>query len=151
MVATSRSRTEPIAAFRDVADLRREAGWFARYLIDAEISTALVDRYVRANARALHDAPTAADEAVLAFVHEHPWSVGWLDAGTAFMPKAPLLRRKLVVMLAIVEATPDHLGRTAPVEDAGIPTLVWQLGRAGAKAAIKLVAGAALAAWVTRR
>jgi hypothetical protein len=150
MVATSRPRTEPIAATRDVADLRREAGWFARYLIDAEPSAALVERYVRANAKVLHDAPTPADEAVLAFVHKHPWSVGWLDAGTAFMREAPLLRRKLIVMMAIVEATPDHIDRTAPVEDAGLPTLAWQLGRAGAKAAIKLVAGTALAAWVTR-
>lgn len=151
MVATSRPRTEPVAASRDAAGLRREAAWFARYLIDAEPSAGMVERYVRANATVLHDPPTPADEAVLAFVHRHPWSVGWLDAGTVFKREAPLLRRKLVVMMAIVEATPDHIERTGPVEDAGLPMIVWQLGRAGATAAIKLVAGTALAAWVTRR
>jgi len=151
MVATSRSRTEPAAASRDAADLRREAGWFARYLIDVEPSDALIERYVRGNANVLTEPPTASDEAVLAFVHKHPWSVGWLDAGTAFMREAPLLRRKLVVMMAILEATPDHIEATAPVEDAGIPLLVWRLGRAGAKAGVKLVLGSALAALVVRR
>ena len=150
MVASRRSRTEPFAAPRDAADLRREAGWFARYLIDAEPSPALVERYVRANANVLHDPPTGADEAVLAFVHQHPWSVGWLDAGTVVLREAPLLRRKLLVMMAIVEATPDHIDRTAPVE-AGLATLFWQLGRAGVKTAVKLVGGTALAAWVIRR
>lgn len=151
MVATSRSSTEPIAASRDAADLRREAGWFARYLIGAVPSDALVERYIRANAKVLHEPPTARDEAVLAFVHRHPWSLGWLDAGTAFTRGAPLLRRKLVVMMAILEATPEHIAETAPIDDVGIPLLVWRLGRAGATAAVKLVAGTALAALVTAR
>jgi hypothetical protein len=151
MVATSRSRTEPIAAYRDAADLRREAVWFARYLIDAEPLEALIERYVRGNAKVLTEPATAADEAVLAFVHKHPWSVGLLDAGTAFLRDAPLLRRKLVVMMAILEATPDHVEATAPVEDAGIARLVWKLGTAGAKAAIKLAVGTALATVVVRR
>ncbi|MBA3451951.1 MAG: hypothetical protein H0T42_02500 [Deltaproteobacteria bacterium] len=151
MVATSRHRTEPIAASHDAAVLHREAVWFARYLVDAVPSDALIERYVRADARVLQDAPTARDEAVLAFVHRHPWSVGLLDAGTAFMRGAPLLRKKLVVMMAVLEATPDHIAVTAPVEDAGMARLVWRLGRAGAKAAVKLVVGSALCALVVRR
>jgi len=151
MVATSRPRTEPIAASHDAADLRREAVWFARYLIDEEPSAALVERYVRANAKVLHEAPTARDQAVLAFVHAHPWSLGWLDAGTAFLRGAPRLRRKLVVMMAILEATPAYVDRTMPVEGAGIPRLVGRLGLAGATAAVKLAAGTALAALVVRR
>lgn len=151
MVATSRSRTEPIAASREAIDLRREAVWLARYLIDAKPSDALVERYIRANAKVLTEPPTVRDVAVLAFVHRHPWSLGLLDAGTAFTRGAPLLRRKLVVMMAILEATPEHIDETAPVTDSGIPLLVWRLGRAGAKAAAKLVLGTALAALVVRR
>lgn len=151
MVATSRSRTVPFTASRDAADLRREAVWFARYLIDAEPSEALIERYVRANTKVLHDAATAADEAVLAFIHSHPWSIGWLDAGTALLRDAPLLRKKLVVMMAILEATPDHVDATAPVENAGLSRIVWKLGTAGAKAAVKLALGSALAAIVVRR
>lgn len=152
MVATSRPRSETATSTRvTAADLRHEAVWFARYLIDAEPSDALIERYVRANTKVLHDAPTAGDEDILAFVHRHPWSVGWLDAGTAVMGDAPLLRKKLVVMMAILEATPDHIEATAPVENAGIALLVWRLGRAGAKAAVKLVVGSALAAVVMRR
>ena len=151
MVATSRSHSEPIAASREAADLRREAVWFARYLIEAVPSEAMVDRYVRGNAKVLHEPPTADDASVLAFVHRHPWSLGLLDAGTAFRRDAPLLRRKLVVMMAILEATPTYIAETAPVEGAGIPVIVWRLGRAGAKAAVKLAVGTALAALVVRR
>lgn len=150
MVATQRSRTEPIAAARDEADLRREALWFGRYLIGAEPSEPLVERYVRANAKVLRETPTKRDAAVLAFVHAHPWSLGLLDAGTAFTRNAPLLRRKLVVMMAILEATPEFFDETAPVEDAGIPALVWRLGLAGAKAAAKITLGTLLAAVVVR-
>jgi len=151
MVATSRPRTEPIAASPDAVDLRREAVWFARYLIDAEPSEALVERYVRANAKVLHEPPTTRDAAVLAFVHAHPWSLGWLDAGTAFTRGAPRLRQKLVVMMAILEATPDYIEQTAPVDGVGIPRLAWRLGVAGARATAKLALGTALAAVVVRR
>jgi len=150
MVATSRSHTAPIAASRDLADLRREAVWLARYLIDVEPPTDLVERYVVANAKVLRETPTARDARILAFVHAHPWSLGWLDAGTALTRGAPLLRRKLVVMMAILEATPEFLEQTAPIDDAGIAALAWRLGRAGAKAAAKIVGGTLLAAVVVR-
>lgn len=130
--------------------LRDEAARFARYLLGAAPSEELVERYERAHAHVLREPPTPGDLAVLAFVRAHPWSLPLLDAGTALVRGAPLLRRKLLVMMAILEATPEHAERTLPVGGAGLPRLVLRLGRAGATAALKLGAGAALAAAVTR-
>ncbi|MDB4962295.1 MAG: Nucleoside-diphosphate-sugar epimerase [Myxococcales bacterium] len=151
MVATSRPRTIAAAApHEDAALLRHEAVWFARYLVDAIPEAALVERYVQANARLFAGPPTAGDAAILAFLHAHPWTLALLDAGTAFAHGAPLLRQKLVVMMAILEATPDFVDQTSQVDGVGLPLLAWRLGRAGAVAALKLVTGTALAAVVTR-
>ena len=132
------------------ADLRDEARRLAHYLIGVAPSEELVERYARAHAEVLRP-PTPADRAVLAFVRAHPWSLPLLDAGTALVRGAPLLRRKLLVMMAILEATPEHADRTLPVDGLGLPRLALRLGRAGATAAVKLGAGAALALAVTRR
>ena len=133
------------------APLRDEAARFGRYLVGGAPSEELVERYARAHAHVLREPATPADQAVLAFVRAHPWSLPLLDAGTALVRGAPLLRRKLLVMMAILEATPEHAARTLPVDGIGLPRLALRLGRAGATAAVKLCAGAALAAAVTGR
>lgn len=143
--------TEAEAGVATIAtDLRAEAVQLARYLAGVAPSEELVERYARAHAEVLRP-PTPADRAVLAFVRAHPWSLPLLDAGTALVRGAPLLRRKLLVMMAILEATPEHADRTLPVDGLGLPRLALRLGRAGATAAVKLGAGAALALAVTRR
>lgn len=151
MVATSRPHSETAARIReDAAGLRREAVRFADYLLGVVPSADLVERYVRAHDRVLVEPLTEGDEAVLGFVQRHHWSLGLLDAGTAFVGTAPRLRQKLVVMMAILEATPQFVEQTMPVDGIGVPRLVWRLGVAGARAGLKLVAGTALAAVVTR-
>ena len=135
--------------------LREEAARFGRYLLGAarseELSEELVDRYARAHQHVLREPPTAADLAVLAFARAHPWSLPLLDGGTVLVRSAPLLRRKLLVMMAILEAAPEHAAATLPVAGVPLPRLLYRLGRAGAAAAIKLGAGAVLAAVVARR
>ena len=152
MVTTGIPRTAPAPARAAAPSLLRdEAVRFGRYLVGAAPSEELAERYERAHAHVLREPPTRADEAVLAFVRAHPWSLPLLDAGTALVRGAPLLRRKLLVMMAILEATPEHAERTLPVDAVPLPRLALRLGRAGAAAAWKLGAGAALAAAVTRR
>ncbi len=150
MATSAIPRTEPARA-AEAEPLREEALRFGRYLVGVAPSGELVERYARAHAHVLREPPTPADEAILAFVHAHPWSLPLLDAGTAFSRSAPLLRRKLLVMMAILEATPEHAERTLPADGVGLPRLVLRLGLAGTAAALKLGAGAALAAAVARR
>lgn len=131
------------------AVLREEAARLGRYLVGAAPSDELAGRYARAHGHVLRQPPTPADEAVLAFAHAHPWSLPLLDAGTALGRSAPLLRRKLLVMTAVLEATPEHADRML-AGNTSLPRLMLRLGRAGAAAAVKLLAGAALVAVVTR-
>ncbi len=146
--ATSQPAPTATADPADVEALRDEAIRFARYILRAEPPVELIDRYVRAHATVLHDPPTADDAAILAFVRAQPWALGLLDAGSAFVRSAPRLRQKLVVMTAILEATPAFADRTLPVDGLGLPHLVVRLGLAGASAGVKLVVGVLVTAAV---
>ena len=129
------------------AALRTEAILFSRYLIGADPTEALVARYCEANAILFAEPPSAADRKVLAFAHAHPWSIALFDASTGLSPGSRF-RKKLLVMMAILETTPTFVERTSPVS-VGFGTLVVRVGAAGAVTAVKLVAGLALTFAIT--
>jgi hypothetical protein len=148
--APASNHVDRAARATDDAALREEARRFGRYLLGAPPSDELVERYARAHDHVLREPPTPADAAILGFAGAHPWSLALLDAGTAVVGSAPLLRRKLLVMMAILEATPDHADRMIPRGGVALPRLLLRLARAGAVSAVKMAAGAALAVIVTR-
>ncbi len=123
---------------------------FGRYLIGNEPGEALVERYCRANTELFVGEATAEDEAVLAFARRHPWSIPMLDAGSGLWGGESLLRKKLLVMTAIVETTRELAGRFEQ-RGIGIPRLALRLGVTGARTAFHAATGLALAAWVKRR
>lgn len=127
-------------------DWQREATVFGRYLVDRDPSPLLVERYCEANRRLL----AGEDDAVVAFARRHPWAISMLDASAGLVDAGSLLRKKLLLMTAIVETTPDLAARTEPV-DATLPRLALNLGVAGLRVAGSVVAGLALTAWVKRR
>ena len=128
------------------AELRTEAIVFGRYLVGEEPAEELVERYCRANEKLF----PGADDAVVAFARQHPWSVAMLDAGAGIADAGSLLRKKLLVMTAIVETTPALVDKTEQ-RAVGLPTLAVKVGVAGARAAFHLVTGLALHAVVRRR
>jgi hypothetical protein len=129
------------------ADLRTEARMFGRYLIGREPAEALVERYCRANATLFAG---EADDALLAFARAHPWSLAMLDAGAGLSQGQSILRKKLLVMTAIVETTPELVDRFEQ-RAASLPGLAWRVGMAGTRTALHAAAGLALVAWVKRR
>lgn len=129
-----------------MSDLEHEARLFGRYLVSRDPSETLVARYVRANTELLADE----DDAVVAFARRHPWSIAMLDASAGLFDAGSLLRKKLLLMTAIVETTPELAARTEPV-DASLPRLAVRLGVAGARAAANVIGGLALTAVVKRR
>lgn len=128
----------------DADDLRTEAIAFGRYLVDATPSDELVERYRRANEVLLGDPPAPADQRVIAYARAHPWAIGLLDAGTALSGRAPVFRKKLLVMMAIVETTPELAERTE-ARSAPLPQLIARLGAAGVKLVASAAAGLVLA------
>jgi len=130
-------------------ELRTEAIVFGRYLVDREPSHDLIERYRRANEE-LFAGHGGEDAAVLAFARTHPWSVPMLDAAAGLRGGASLLRKKLLVMTAILETTPEYVERTEP-RSVGLPLLAVRLGVAGARTAFHAATGLALTAALRRR
>jgi hypothetical protein len=90
----------------DAAALEREARIFGRYLVGREPPPDLVARY-RDASRAVFPGPAEpVDAALLAFVRRHPWSVSLLDAAVGLRRPGTLLRNKILVMAAVLEASP---------------------------------------------
>jgi hypothetical protein len=120
--------------------LEQEARVFSRYLVGQVAPDPLRARYVDA-VRTLLGAPAdAPDEAILAFVRRHAWSVSLLDAACALVRPGARLREKLLVMAAVLEASPDFaeefLPRTRP------PVVLFaQLAGLGCLAVGRAIAG----------
>lgn len=128
-------------------DLRIEAQVFGRYLVGESPSAALVDRYCAAN----HEiGALSGDDAIVAYARRHPWSVSLLDAAAGLTDAGSLLRKKLLVMTAIVETTPELVTKTEP-RAVGLPQLAVRLGVAGVRTAVEAAAGLALTQLVKRR
>jgi hypothetical protein len=128
-------------------DLRTEAEVFGRYLVGEPPSETLVKRYCAAN----HAIPAiSGDDAIVAYARRHPWSVSLLDAAAGLTDAGSLLRKKLLVMTAIVETTPELVTKTEP-RAVGLPEITWRIGVAGVRTAFEVAAGLALSAMVKRR
>lgn len=128
-------------------ELRTEATQFSRYLIGAEPTEELIARYCAASAILFTTPPSASDRKILAFARAHPWSIPLFDASTGASPGSRF-RRKLLVMMAILETTPRFVEQTSPVS-VGLGKLVVRVGQAGAVMAVSLVAGLVLTFAIT--
>ena len=129
--------------------LRTEAIAFSRYLVGEDPPDELVERYCQANTERLREPVSARDRAVLDFVHRHPWAIPMLDARFA-LGGSSLLRKKLLVMMAILETSPAFVERTEQ-QSLGLPRLASRLAVAGARTAVSVVAGFALSGLIARR
>ena len=130
-------------------DLRDEAIRFGRYLIGEVPGEPLIERYCRANAE-LFAAPTPEDQRLLALARRHPRTIAMLDAGTGLAAPHSLLRKKLLVMMAILETTPAYAARTEQ-RSVGLPELVVRVGVAGMRTALNVAGGLALVALARRK
>lgn len=130
----------------DAAERRRveeEARVFARYLVRTAPPHGAVERYADAVSRLFPEPDAARDRAVLAFVGRHPWSVGCLDAATALVARESRLRQRLLVMAAVLEATPEGAAEFLP-RDAGLASLLLRLPAIGIAAVGRVLVGLVL-------
>jgi len=130
-------------AVTDDTALDSEARILGRYLVGGTPEPAVMARYCAA-CRALWPAPPGArDAALLDFVRRRPWSVGPLDAAAALLDPGGLLRSKVLVMSALLEATPAHADDFLP-RSASAPALLWRLASSGTVAVLQAAVGALL-------
>jgi len=134
----------------DAAALEVEAQVFARYLVGRPAPPDLVERYRTAAQVVWGQADEPGDAALLEFVRRHPWSVGPLDAATALLAPGGPLRGRILLMAAILEATPAFADDFLP-RAVSIPTLSLRIATAGIVAVCQALAGILLQPIARRR
>lgn len=120
--------------------LEAEARRIGRYLVGADVPQALVQRYREANLALFPEMPAPGDAAVLEFVRCHPWSLPPLESALGLIRPGALLRRKLVVMMAILETEPRFSDRFDALTPGRAGAVLRLLGLALSSAA-KMAAG----------
>jgi hypothetical protein len=123
--------------------LELEARVLSRYLVGRVPQGALLSRYGDAIRTLLPEPGSAPDEAVVSFVRRHPWSVSLLDAACGLALPRARLREKILVMAAVLEASPDFAEEFLP-RTAGRAALLAQLAWLGCLAAARALAGLVL-------
>jgi hypothetical protein len=132
------------------AVLRTEAVLFARYLLDSEPAPALVDRYVAASEALLGGSEASADVGTLRLARNSPRTLPFLDAATGILRPQSLLRKKLLLMASILEASPAFAPDFLP-ERLSAPRLLGRLALCGVATAAKITLGTVLLIAADRR
>ncbi len=86
---------------------------------------------------------SAEDSALCRFVTRRPWSLAYLDAALGLLRPQALLRKKLFLMLAILEAMPQNVAAFMP-RPASPFVVVARLFALGFSSGIKAIVGVIL-------
>jgi hypothetical protein len=121
--------------------LRQEAGLFGHYLIGKAPTEAAAELYVRAMEN-FSGTVSRRDERLLGIVRRRPWLLGLVDAGLCWTDGASDVRRRLYVMLSILETAPEFHDDFLPKQRDGWYLLV--IGWTGVRAVLRGVAGLVL-------
>jgi len=87
-----------------------EARNFGRYILERDVDVTSCERYERAIRELGYDY----DDPVADFAANHPWSIAALDGALALTQPDALLRKKLLLMAAILETRPAYCDSFLP-------------------------------------
>ena len=120
--------------------LWREGELLARYLLGRPTVPDVLVRYVQACERIFGRAQPSADLPLLRFVERHPWSLPYLDAVAGLLYRKGQFREKTLLMLALLETTPEHVEFFTPRTTSRL-WLMLRLGWWGTRVVGKLLLG----------
>jgi len=100
--------------FEGEESLAAEARRLAPGLVGEAPSPPIVARYVAAHRALIRGPHDPRQVALAAFAVRHPWSASPLDAACGLVRPDALLRRKLRLLAAVLEATPDFASAFLP-------------------------------------
>ncbi|CAN5402670.1 hypothetical protein BH10PAT3_BH10PAT3_4030 [soil metagenome] len=92
---------------------KREITTLSLYLIGEKPSTTIQSRF-RSSISQGTIPINPRDESLLFFVRKNAWSLPYIDAGLAFYRPDSEVRRRLFILLAILEATPEYVSFFIP-------------------------------------
>ena len=131
------------------AGLHDEGRLLSRYLLGSEAAPDVLERYVRGVVQLDLLPRSRSDAALLAFVRRHPSCLPLLDAGVAAVGRESVLRGRLLLMLALCEATPELAEAFLPRPRHRVAALA-RVALLGAVGACKGVAGRLLLPFAAR-
>ena len=137
--------TADAATGSDDPAVRAEAVAFGSYLTGASPSEAEIRRYVAA----VHSGRfpvEGRDLRTLAFVARHPRILGLVDGGLGLRRPRSGVRVRILVMAAILEASPTHVDDFLPQRRS--PLYLFAMAVVAARAAIRGAVGAILVTWI---
>ncbi len=128
--------------------LAAEAKRFGRYLVGEVPPDEFVGRYVKAHEARWEDLliPSPA----LGAVTNHPWLLPWLDAACAIVQPDDPLRRKLLLMTAVLECSPRYAHRFLPKRKR-LPALLLEVAWLGLHGAVRIAGGLVIYQWILRQ
>lgn len=88
--------------------LRQQARVLGRYLLLEEPADSVVDAYVRGCAELFDETERPLDDTLVRLALDRPKLLPLLDGAVAWRGADELLRRKILLLLAVAEASPSH-------------------------------------------
>jgi hypothetical protein len=125
--------------------VEQEARLFGRYLLDRDPADELIRRYAAGSEVLFRD--SAATDDLLGFVLRHPRTLPFCDAAAGLMRRDSLLRKKILLMAAILEASVDN-AEDFLTPPPGLIRTALELARLGFLAGFKFAVGALILATV---
>ncbi len=132
----------------DRGALIAEARRFGRYLVDEVPPRQFVYRYVAAHEARWED--LLVESPALAAVRRRPSLLPWLDAACAVAQPDDPLRRKLLLMTAVLECSPVYADLFLP-RDRSRPAIAWELLVLGVTSGVRIAGGLLIYQWVLKR
>ena len=123
--------------------LEKECRVFTRYLLGVEADAAVIDRYQAAMAAL----PTltiesAWDRALLSLARTGTFGVRCADSFAALFAKSSMLRKRLVMLLAILETRAPYFEHIDRPIGGSLPLVIARVALSGTTSALLLVVGA---------
>lgn len=88
-------------------ELKNEAHMLGKYLIGREIDNQIVSLYSRAIQETNSQLMKTNEKRVWKLIQKWPWALGILDSGLAMMSSTSVIRKRILLMLAILETQPQ--------------------------------------------
>ncbi len=129
---------------RTTTTSEQEGLLLARYLLRAsDVPRDALERFETGCEALFGAGSNAEDLAFCRFVTRRPWSLPYLDAALGILKPQTLLRKKLFLMLAVLEAMPQNVAAFTP-RPAPIAVVIARLLALGISSGFKALAGVCL-------
>jgi len=135
---------------QDSIILKQEAYLYTRYLLECEPIEEIVQRYIIANQKLGTDKVCLGDDNILKFSRSHPCSIPFLDAAAGLIQPELLLRKKIYIMAALLEASTRYADYFLP-RSLSVLSLSAQITVSVISSGLKMLIGIPLLFIIRRR